>query len=239
MSDSTPRLDLPLIAEAQAQKHVTHNEALLSLDALAQLSVLDRDLASPPTDPSDGDAYLVAPSATGDWAGHEGHIAVWNGGWHYHEPREGWLAWVADEDVLLAFDGSQWLERLGGRETLLNGSPFGATTVFHVVEEELPLSGASVDSTIVIPDRAIVFAVTTRTTEAISGATSYDCGIDGEPAKFGGSLGVAAGSTNSGVIGPTAFYADTPVRITANGGDFTGGKTRICIHYMLCTPPTS
>ncbi len=81
--------------------------------------MLDRDLASPPTDPSDGDAYLVAPSATGDWAGHEGRIAVWNGGWHYHEPREGWLAWVADEDILLIHDGSAWQPFTSGAQTFL------------------------------------------------------------------------------------------------------------------------
>lgn len=30
----TPRLGLPLMAAAQAQKHVTHNEALMLVDAL-------------------------------------------------------------------------------------------------------------------------------------------------------------------------------------------------------------
>jgi hypothetical protein len=44
MSDATTRLLLPYILAAQAQKHVTHNEALQILDGLVQLSVLDRDL---------------------------------------------------------------------------------------------------------------------------------------------------------------------------------------------------
>ena len=35
----TPNLALPLIAAAQAQKHVTHNDALLALDALLQCAV--------------------------------------------------------------------------------------------------------------------------------------------------------------------------------------------------------
>lgn len=39
----TTQLNLPYIAAAQAQKHVTHNEALRALDAIIQLSVLDRD----------------------------------------------------------------------------------------------------------------------------------------------------------------------------------------------------
>jgi hypothetical protein len=108
-----------------------------------------------------------------------------------------------------------------------------------VVEELLSLSGAAVDSGVTIPDRAIVLGVSTRTVTAITGATSYDCGISGEPAKFGGSLGVAAGSTNAGAIGPTAFYAATPVRLTANGGSFTGGAVRIAIHYLLPRVPQS
>ena len=53
--DSTPNLDLPYIAAAQAQKHVTHNEAIRALDAIVQLAVLDRDLAAPPASPGDGD----------------------------------------------------------------------------------------------------------------------------------------------------------------------------------------
>ncbi len=46
MSDATTHLLLPYILAAQAQKHVTHNEALRLLDGLVQLSVLDRDLTS-------------------------------------------------------------------------------------------------------------------------------------------------------------------------------------------------
>ena len=48
MSDATTHLLLPYILAAQAQKHITHNEALRILDGLVQLSVLDRDLTAPP-----------------------------------------------------------------------------------------------------------------------------------------------------------------------------------------------
>jgi hypothetical protein len=40
---------------AQAQKHVTVNEALRLLDGLVQLAVLDRHLTAPPASPADGD----------------------------------------------------------------------------------------------------------------------------------------------------------------------------------------
>ncbi len=113
-------------------------------------------------------------------------------------------------------------------------SPSGAATGMAIAEELIAgLSGASVDSTVLIADRAIVLGVSTRTVTAITGAT----GIDGEPAMFGGTLGIAAGAANVGVIGPRAFYADTPVRLTASGGSFTGGAVRIAIHYLSCGAP--
>lgn len=37
MPDTTARLGLPIMAPAQAQKHVTHNEALLLLDGSTKL----------------------------------------------------------------------------------------------------------------------------------------------------------------------------------------------------------
>ena len=45
-------LSMPYIEPSQAQKHVTHNEALRVLDVLTQLSVLDRALTVPPTEPA-------------------------------------------------------------------------------------------------------------------------------------------------------------------------------------------
>ena len=48
MSDSTTHLGLPYLLAAQAQKHVSHNEALRLLDAMVQLSVLDRTRTTPP-----------------------------------------------------------------------------------------------------------------------------------------------------------------------------------------------
>ena len=109
--DSSPNLDLPYLIAAQAQKHVTHNEALRVLDAVVQLRVLDKDLATPPGSPADGDRYIVAASPTGAWTGHAGSIAAWqDGAWAFHAPREGWLAWVADEDRLYAHSGTAWTE---------------------------------------------------------------------------------------------------------------------------------
>jgi len=110
MSDATTNLALPYLLAAQAQKHVTHNEALRLLDGLVQLSVLDRDLAVPPGSPTDGDRYIVASGGTGDWAGWDQNVALWaDGVWLRLPPRTGWRAWVEDEGVLLVYDGSGWI----------------------------------------------------------------------------------------------------------------------------------
>lgn len=127
MSD-TPRLALPLIASAQAQKHVTHNEALAVLDALVHLTVLDRDLAVPPVSPAEGAAYLVAAGATGDWAGHDGGIASWfDGAWAFYDAFAGLTAYVADEQRVIVHTGSDWQE-IGASSDLQNVPGLGINT---------------------------------------------------------------------------------------------------------------
>jgi hypothetical protein len=107
---TTPNLALPYILASQAQKHVTHNEAIRALDVLVQVAVADRDLGAPPGSPAEGDRYIVAAAATGAWSAHDGEIAAWqDAAWMFYAPAEGWMAWVADENVLLAFDGTAWI----------------------------------------------------------------------------------------------------------------------------------
>ncbi|HEX8167772.1 MAG TPA: DUF2793 domain-containing protein [Beijerinckiaceae bacterium] len=106
---TTPHLSLPLIAAAQAQKHVTHNEALLAVDALLHCAVKDKDLAAPPVSPAEGDRYIVAASPTGAWAGKAGQVAARQDGvWRFYAPQAGWIAFVVDEMQLYHFDGIAW-----------------------------------------------------------------------------------------------------------------------------------
>ena len=77
MPETSPTLAMPYIQPAQAQKHVTHNEALRILDAVSQLSVLNADLAEPPLLPEEGDRYIVAQDGTGAWAGQDFNVAIW------------------------------------------------------------------------------------------------------------------------------------------------------------------
>lgn len=105
----TPNLGLPFIMAAQSQKHVTHNEAIRALDALLQLSVLDRDLSAPPESPAEGARYIVGTSPTGAWSGHAREVAAYqDGAWMFYAPLEGWITWVSDEDVAVVWSGSAW-----------------------------------------------------------------------------------------------------------------------------------
>jgi hypothetical protein len=109
MTDTTPRAGAPLLAAAQAQKHVTHNEALYQFDALLCARFLDRDLSAPPASPADGDAYLVKATATGAWAGQDGRIAYCaDGAWRFYTPFAGLVAYVSDEAASIVYDGAAW-----------------------------------------------------------------------------------------------------------------------------------
>lgn len=75
------------------------------------LTVKDRDLATPPGTPSDGDTYIVAASGTGDWAGLDGHVVVWDdtaSAWVDFTPGTGWVAFIEDEFKLSAYYSSAW-----------------------------------------------------------------------------------------------------------------------------------
>jgi hypothetical protein len=110
MSDplETNHLKLPYLAAAQAQKHVTHNEALRRLDAIVQLAVLDTSLTTPPGSPAEGDRYIVATGGTGDWDGKDGDIATFvDGAWEFAEPDDGWLAFdLSSETILVCLSGA-------------------------------------------------------------------------------------------------------------------------------------
>jgi len=109
MSEETPNLRLPYIMPSQAQKHVTHNEAIRAIDALMQIGVLDRDLTTPPSDPVDGDRHIVGGGATGAWAGNDHLLAAFqDSAWVFFQPKAGWIAYVADEQLMLVYDGTEW-----------------------------------------------------------------------------------------------------------------------------------
>ncbi len=132
MADATPRWGLTYMVAGQTHKHVTVNEALRSIDSLANPRVLDRDLTDPPANPSEGDSYLPASPATGDWAGHEGAIVTFqDGAWAVTTPPDGTVVWVVDEKAALVRDGGAW-SPFGDAAQVLAALPTGSVAQLGV-----------------------------------------------------------------------------------------------------------
>lgn len=106
---TTAKLGLTDIVEAQAGADIRVNGNMRIIDTLLNALIIDRDLSAPPGSPTEGDTYIVAGSATGDWLGQEGDIAYFNGSvWKFFTPYEGVVVRVADENIRIEYDGTNW-----------------------------------------------------------------------------------------------------------------------------------
>jgi hypothetical protein len=117
----TPHLGMPLIAASQSQKHVTHNQAIVILDAIVMLSVIDSTHTAPPGSPTEGDRYKVAAAATGAWATWDLNITLYtNGQWVKIVPKKGWTCFDEATGALTVWTGSGWtdLAAAGGYLTI-------------------------------------------------------------------------------------------------------------------------
>jgi hypothetical protein len=231
----TARLDLPLLQAAQAQKHVTVNDALSRLDGLCQMTLEAVDTDIPPPSPQEGQAWAVGAAAQGDWEGQSGRVAFFvNGGWIFALPRIGWRAWLRAAGTTALFDGAAW--QGGACAVSLNG----AGTVAEVVEADVPIvPGGSTDTVPLIPAGSVVQAITGRVlTDLAGGAVSWRLGVAGSEDRYGTGYGLTAGSWARGLTGqPQAYWSDTPLRISAEGGVFSDGLLRLAIHLTRFTLP--
>ncbi|MFV0244915.1 MAG: DUF2793 domain-containing protein [Qingshengfaniella sp.] len=231
---TTARFGLPLLQAAQAQKHVTVNEALALIDGACQMVLGRCDQVAPPLVPAEGDAYGVGTGATDGWAGQDGKIALFvNGGWVFLIPGAGWRAWDLTLGTMAVHDGAAWVP--GGVAV----SPNGAATVAEVIEADVTLAaGPEVITPALIPTGSVVEAVTARVIQPVSGVPSWRLGVAGGPDRYGTGYGVGGGSWARGVTGqPQAYYGDTALVIGAEGGTFTGGQIRIAVHLTRFTLP--
>jgi Protein of unknown function (DUF2793) len=109
MALQSDRLKLPLLAAAQAQKEVTHNEALALADIALQAVVQAVAPASIPASPVVGQCWIVGATPTGAWAGNAGALAAWtSGGWRFLAPFEGMQAWSIADGVTVRRSAAAW-----------------------------------------------------------------------------------------------------------------------------------
>ncbi|MEM9045751.1 MAG: DUF2793 domain-containing protein [Pseudomonadota bacterium] len=228
----TANLVLPLLDAAQAQKHVTVNEALARVDALGFGAVASIGQTTPPS-VADGAVHIVGDGALGEWSGQDHALAIGsNGGWSFYAPRAGWSVWALSLNEIYVFDGTTWR---AGAVAMSSG---GAVTSERVLEFDQTLSGAVTTTATQIPDKAIVLGITARVITEISGASSWSLGVASSPDRYGSGFGTALNTLAEGVTGqPLAYYGGTALEVTATGGGFSAGQLRIAIHYQSIAAP--
>jgi hypothetical protein len=143
MPDHTPRLALPYLHVAQAQKEVTHNEALQRLDICVQCVVEDmRD--APPVSPAEGGCWLVSPSPVAEWSNQAGAIAQWTlGGWRFFHPFDGFQIWQRSTGLMLRHNGGNWSGDIAAASLRIGGQQVVGPRGPRISE---PSGGAVVDT---------------------------------------------------------------------------------------------
>jgi hypothetical protein len=123
MSETSARLGLPLLQPGQAQKELTHNEALTLLDLAVQAGVVAVGVNAPPPSPVAGQAWVVGSAPTGAWSGHAQALAGWTeGGWRFVAGREGMAVWsIADGREARFVDGAWRIGMLTGSWVTIDG----------------------------------------------------------------------------------------------------------------------
>jgi hypothetical protein len=224
---TTAKFSLPYLQSGQAQKHVTHNEALTLIDALLPGVVVSATQATAPLTPAEGEAYIV-PSGGVFGAVGEGKMAIYSGGaWVEIPAAFGHRVLVLEEGRYRIYAGSRgWLEG----QTI---GALGGTLGLRTIDLEVDLSGGGTQATVAggIPARVIVLGVTTWVESNVTGPDQIKVGVTGELSKFGSYIWRDAPSSNIGVVGPYATYADTDLLITAQdeATAFTGGTVRLSV----------
>lgn len=235
MSTETARLQLPLLQSAQAQKHVTVNEALMRLDGMSNLTLESVSTAAPPVAGVDGQCWGVPAGATGDWTARTGTIAIGaNGGWVFVEPARGMRAFVADAGLHAIHDGQAWF--LGASAL----GKTGAGLAQGMAEGEVTIGTGSVfDTGIAIPAGAMVIGAVARVAQTLGGSlTGWRLGSPGADNRFGQGLGKAQGSWTRGMLGsPMTYYTGSNLLMTAEGGTFGGGLVRLAVFWMALRLP--
>lgn len=156
MIETTARFALPLLVPGQAQKEMSHNEALALIDAALHAGVVAAGVDTPPANPAVGACWIVGSSPGGAWIGHPRAIAAWSeAGWRFVPPREGLSAWVAGAGRRLSYIDGGWRAgpldgdslRIAGR-TMLGASPAAIAA---------PAGGDTIDA----PARTAIAAILT------------------------------------------------------------------------------
>lgn len=242
MSDLSPILSLPLMQAAQAQKHVTHNEALMRLDLLVQLTVEDRTRTAPPAAPAEGQRHIVAVAPTGDWAGQAGKIAYWlDGQWQFLTAMTGWRARVLGEEADVLFDGAQWVDAAAAAvPSVLSVDEIGVGTSSDAVNRLSVASEASlfshqgtghqmkINKAAAGQTASLLFQsnFSGRAEMGLVGENHFTINVSNNGSTFNTALRVTAGTAEVEIMKPVQFSGQTAGPSSPSNGEFWHDSTR-------------
>lgn len=233
----TANLGLPLVAAAQAQKHVTVNEAFARIDALTGLTLATIGLTTPPPAPADGSVHVVGAGASGAWDGADGLLALWlNGGWDFITPRLGWQGWSVSGGHVVTFDGVAWVPGVAAFGAAGSALQHETIEIDHAVG-----SGGTDIVTGALPSGVLILGVSARVLTAVGGVSSLDIGVSGAGDRYAAGMAVASGASIAAIrTTPVAYPAGEDLILTAIGGSFDGsGSLRLAVHTAGLIAPRS
>jgi hypothetical protein len=130
VSDTTPRLQLPLIGD-HSQKRIVMNAGLMRLESLVQAQAISRGAGAQPAEPDDGDSYILPAGATGDaWSAFSSgsFVRAEGGVWETVAFPEGAIVYIKSEGVFLLRAASGWIAFEDALKALANLSRLGVGT---------------------------------------------------------------------------------------------------------------
>lgn len=144
MSDTTPRLQLPLIGD-HSQKRIVMNVGLMRLESLVQAQAISRTTSAQPVSPSDGDSYILPATPSGAlWstltAG--AFVRAEGGAWETVAFPEGAIVYIKSEGVFLLRTASGWTAFEDAIKALANLGRLGVGTTADAYNV-LALKGAA------------------------------------------------------------------------------------------------
>lgn len=104
---TTPNRNIPYVPENTLDPAAGTNDALDVIDAIIVPKVIQMDLTAPPGAPADGNLYVPASPATGDWEGLENYLVRYRSEgafWQAYPPEDVYLLLNDDDGTLYKWD---------------------------------------------------------------------------------------------------------------------------------------
>lgn len=223
----TPNLSMIVLPESGSNAFMYYNSNQALVDCLLQGSVINRTTATPPGSPAEGDRYLIAASATGAWATHDGQFTfLLNGAWYFATPKVGWSLWVAAENREIIYDGTTW--RLVGdiiTSVIASGSAVSLTTATAANVTSISLPAGDWDVSGVVDFHP---GSTTTTTYLQGGISSTSATLGAQDSFFSDTHAIATTSIDAAKVVPTvrlSLSTTTTVYLVAKAGFATSTLT--------------